>query len=93
MSREPASFFSYQKPWLSYRDQVALLQSRGLVVADVQAAEDFFRHLNYYRFSGYCLAFEASRHQFHTGVSFEQVRAAYEFDCVLKTVPRLALGH
>jgi hypothetical protein len=70
---------SYTKPWKSYEDQVALLQTRGLVVADSVVATTFFRHVNYHRFSGYCLAFEQARHQFRTGVTFEQVRAAYDF--------------
>lgn len=47
----------YRKGWLSYADQVQLLQHRGLVVSDLRKAEQFLSHLNYYRFSGYCLAF------------------------------------
>lgn len=74
----------FQKAWLSYADQVALLVSRGLVVADPTAAEAFLAHINYYRFSGYCLAFEQARHQFQPGVTFEDIRAAYEFDRVLR---------
>lgn len=53
----------YQKGWLSYADQVQLLQKRGLVVSDLRKAEQFLSHLNYYRFSGYCLAFKSQRHQ------------------------------
>jgi abortive infection bacteriophage resistance protein len=41
-------------------------------------------HLNYYRLSGYCLAFETSRHQFGQGTTFEQVEALYEFDRVFR---------
>jgi hypothetical protein len=52
----------FKKRWLSYAEQVALLQSRGLIVADPAKAADFLKHLNYYRFSGYCLAFEQARH-------------------------------
>jgi len=82
---------SYQKPWLSYADQIALLSSRGLVIANVPAATDFLRHVSYYRFSGYCLAFEVSRHTFRPGVTFEQVQAAYEFDLALRDVVTEAL--
>ena len=76
----------YGKPWLSYPDQIALLHSRGLVIRDVQAATEFLRHINYYRFSGYCLAFEQSRHSFRLGTTFEQVQAAYDFDRALRDV-------
>lgn len=81
----------YGKPWCSYSDQVAKLVSRGVVVADQSAAEQFLSHVNYYRFSGYCAAFEKGKHQFIDGVSFEQVRAAYDFDVVLRDIVTEAL--
>lgn len=81
----------YLKPWCSYADQVAKLISRGLVVADQGAAERFLSHVNYYRFSGYCAAFEHPRHRFNVGVSFEQIRAAYDFDVGLRDVVTEAL--
>jgi abortive infection bacteriophage resistance protein len=57
----PPPLPAYQKPWLSFPEQIALLQSRGMVVDDVQAAVEFLQHVNYYRFSGFCVAFESSR--------------------------------
>lgn len=81
----------YGKPWLSYSDQVVLLQSRGLIMADPAAAERFLAHLNYYRFSGYCLAFESQRHVLAAPTTFEQVRAAYEFDLTLRDLVSEAL--
>ena len=75
---------SYQKPWLSHADQVKQLASRGLVVNDSPGAEAFLSHISYYRFSGYCLAFEQQRHAFRQGVTFEQVRASYDFDLALR---------
>jgi hypothetical protein len=71
-SRPPLQPFV--KPWLPYPDQVALLEKRGLLIADPAAAADFLSHINYYRFSGYCLAFEQARHQFIPNTTFEQVR-------------------
>lgn len=91
MSHATPPKLSYQKPWLSYQDQVLLLQSRGLVINDLQAAVEFLRHVNYYRFSGFCLAFESSRHQFQNGVTFEQVKAAYDFDRILRDIVTEAL--
>jgi abortive infection bacteriophage resistance protein len=81
----------YTKPWLSYSKQVQLLQQRGLVVADVPKAERFLTHLSYYRFSGYCLAFESARHQFEAGATFEQVVESYGFDLALRDLITEAL--
>ena len=80
----------YNKPWLSVSDQVAQLISRGLTVSDISAAEAFIQHTSYYRFSGYCLAFEDSRHAFTKGTTFEAIRTAYEFDAKLRDLFREA---
>jgi len=90
MSSRPSKL-AFAKPWLSCLDQVALLQSRGLVIRDPAAAAHFLSHVNYYRFSGYCLAFEQARHHFLPGVTFEQVRASYDFDRVLRDLVTEAL--
>lgn len=90
MSKSPP-LLSYQKPWLSLQDQIALLQSRGMEIADAQAAIEFLQHINYYRFSLFCKAFESSRHQFAEGVTFEQVQAACEFDRDLRDLVTEAL--
>lgn len=74
----------YDKEWRSIKDQVALLYSRGLHIPDLSHAEAFLLHFNYYRFSGYCLAFESSRHVFHQGVNFPQVEYACDFDRQLR---------
>ena len=81
----------YRKGWLSYADQVQLLQHRGLIVSDLRKAEQFLSHLNYYRFSGYCLAFESQRHTFVTGTTFEQIVDAYQFDLGLRDLVTEAL--
>ena len=81
----------YRKGWLSYADQVQLLQHRGLVVSDLRKAEQFLSHLNYYRFSGYCLAFESQRHTFVAGTTFEQIVDAYQFDLGLRDLVTEAL--
>ena len=68
----------YNKPWLSFGDQLAKLKSRGLVVADDKAACDFLSHLNYYRFIGYSLAFEEQRYVIRAGTTFEEKTSAVE---------------
>lgn len=84
MSSGPPPKIPYAKPWLSVADQVSKLEARGMVVGDRPDAESFLRHVNYYRFAGYCLAFESARHTFPTGLTFEQVKAAYQFDSNLR---------
>ena len=83
----------FNKPWLSCDDQLRLLRARGLAVADPVAAADFLSHVNYYRFSGYCLAFEQVRHRFLPGVTFEHIRQSYEFDRGLRNLLTEALEH
>ena len=82
---------AFNKPWKSCKDQLAILESRGLAVGDAAAAEAFLSHINYYRFSGFCLAFEQARHVFVAGATFEAVRAAYEFDQGLRDLLNEAL--
>jgi abortive infection bacteriophage resistance protein len=90
MSSLPPSV-PYGKPWLSCSRQVSLLESRGLVITDGGVAEAFLARVNYYRFSGYCLAFESSRHRFRAGVTFDQIRDTYDFDRVLRDLVTEAL--
>ncbi len=82
---------SYKKTWKSHQEQIQLLQSRGMIIANTDAAIDFLRHIGYYRFSGFCLAFESSRHQFLPGITFEDVQVAYNFDCDLRDLVTEAL--
>ncbi|HZK81619.1 MAG TPA: Abi family protein [Humisphaera sp.] len=84
MSQAPIPRVGFLKPWKSCAEQVGILASRGLQIADPVAAEKFLSHINYYRFSGYCLAFERSRHVFEPGVTFEHIRQAYVFDWTLR---------
>lgn len=90
-SGRPAPLVPFTKPWKSWADQLATLESRGILVRDRAEAEAFLSHVNYYRLSGYLLAFEKSRHVLIPGATFEQVRAAYEFDRVLRDLVTEAL--
>jgi abortive infection bacteriophage resistance protein len=81
----------YCKPWLSVDDQLNKLTDRGLIVEDAADAKAFLRHVGYYRFAGYLLAFEVARHQYVEGTSFGQVKAAYEFDARLRDLFREAI--
>ncbi len=73
-------------------DQLQLLISRGLVVADRPAAEAFLSRVSYYRFSGYVLPFESVRHAFRPGVTFEDVQRLYQMDEALRQAIFAALS-
>ena len=80
----------YSKPWLSVEDQVQLLETRGLKLGDRKEAIQFLRHVNYYRFSGYCLAFQKVSSAFEN-VQFIEIQNAYKFDVALRDVLTEAL--
>jgi abortive infection bacteriophage resistance protein len=43
----------YEKPWLSYREQLDKLKNRGLSVTDEPKALEYLERIGYYRLSGY----------------------------------------
>ena len=65
------------KKHLSLTEQVALLESRGLVIADKQAAEELLYHVNYYRLSGYLHGFkqeDKASFRYYAGADQSSVR-------------------
>jgi abortive infection bacteriophage resistance protein len=65
----------FTKPATTYHEQVALLQSRGMIFTDPAGAEFFLEQINYYRLAAYWLPFEADHatHHFQPGTTFENV--------------------
>ncbi len=70
----------YTKPPLTYAQQVALLQSRGLVVNNTNDAGKFLQQVNYYRFSAYCIPFQNPRDVFSPGITFDTIVELYRLD-------------
>lgn len=70
------------KRWLSYDEQVKLLQERGLTVTDAASAAEFLSRVNYYRLSGYFRYWQvdpmAGNNRFLDGSSFEVIQRLYE---------------
>jgi abortive infection bacteriophage resistance protein len=63
-----------------------------VTVTDEAAAQEFLSHVNYYRLSGYCLAFEnGGRHTFAPGTTFADIQFAYNFDFALRDLLSEAL--
>lgn len=77
----------YNKPFLTVQEQVDLLEKRGLEISDHAQSERYLRFINYYRISGYTFPFErqgTKRSHNLEGVSFEDIKALYDFDSSLR---------
>lgn len=78
----------FQKPSLGIQDQIALLQQRGLVIADQALAVRSLSHISYYRLRAYWYYFEVDptdgQHVMKPGTTLEQILGLYEFDRKLR---------
>lgn len=84
----------YSKPYLSVADQIALLQSRGMIIDDVARATEYLSRLGYYRISAYWFPFReiiTNAHgklvvsdNFKTGTRFKWATDLYAFDKALR---------
>lgn len=90
--RTPAGFLlpmKFTKPAIPLDDQIALLRSRGLTIADEGLARHYLRFVGYYRLAGYALPYQVNynadgSHRFLDGVSFEDILDLYVFDRKLR---------
>ena len=73
----------YDKPALTFEEQLELLRQRGLEVADPERAIRWLRHVSYYRLSAYCLPFKEGE-AFRPGTDFDDVAGLYIFDRKLR---------
>lgn len=78
------------KRFESYSSQVKILQSRGMEIADPEAAVTQLRNISYYRLSGYWYPFRKGStdgkrsNAFVPGTTFDAVLALYQFDARLR---------
>jgi len=74
------SFFD--KPALTYDDQIQLLKSRGLSIQDENKALHILQVISYYRLSGYWfpLLEDKVNHKFKSNAEFETAFNLYKFD-------------
>ena len=82
----------YNKPALSYADQLAQLKARGLLIENESKALHILESISYYRLSGYwypMLAAPKGEHKFKPGSTFENAFKLYCFDRELR---KLVLG-
>ena len=85
----------YAKPAIPIAQQLALLQSRGLIITDTEEAERALARLSYYRLSAYFLSFQTPgdpTHAFRPGTTFTETLRLYEFDEELRLLVFRATG-
>jgi abortive infection bacteriophage resistance protein len=83
----------FRKPAKTYREQLEILKSRGLIVINEKYALHCLEHHNYYRISAYRFPFLSSSttDQFINGATFEDVWALYLFDQIMRQLVSEAL--
>jgi len=81
----------YPSPYLTIDDQIALLQSRGMVFDDLDKAKRYLSTIGYYRLSAYWrvsrvynIATKSLTDKFIDGTTFEEHKNLYVFDRNLK---------
>ena len=76
----------YNKPAITFQEQVKLLQSRGLYINDANDAAKKLSHINYYRLSAYRFTFcpPENRDVFIEGTTFDNLWNLYRFDRELR---------
>jgi len=89
---EPADLMprvTFNKPALSTAEHIALLLERGMVIPDLDEAENCLRGIGYYRLSGYWRVSQyldgSEKHDhFRPGTDFRTVMRRYDFDSRLR---------
>ena len=82
----------YNKAPYTYEQHVELLQSRGLEVTSPGYAIQFLKHVNYYRFTAYCIPFQNTPNNFLPGTKFENIAELYRLDESLRIAVMAALS-
>lgn len=85
---------AYNKPHLSFEEQVQHLKSNGLIVPNDTFAFKKLSHINYYRISAYFLPFQYPKDSSKAGLfykesEFREILKLYDFDAKLR---RLIFG-
>lgn len=71
----------YTKPALTIDDQIKLLQSRKLIIPDVDKAKRYLSNISYYRLSGYMYPFkDLKTDNFSGNITFDEIIDLYLFD-------------
>jgi abortive infection bacteriophage resistance protein len=79
---------SYNKPALTYSEQITQLQDRGLEIANTKRATHLLESISYYRLSGYWfpMLFDKTNHKFKDNSTFQNAFDIYCFDRKLRVL-------
>lgn len=86
----------FQKPSLTFHQQIEHLRSAGMTVSDPAEAEHWLERVSYYRLSGYWHIWkihEVATTRFQQGATFTDACALYSFDRKLRRLVGRALEH
>lgn len=70
----------------SFDEQIEILQSRGLIIADIDKAKFVLSNLNYYRFSAYLLHAKNDDNTYKENTRFDEIYNIYLFDKKLRNI-------
>ncbi len=75
----------------SIDEQIALLESRGLLIKNRDFAAETLSNINYFRLSGYLYQFKLADGKYEEGLTFERLLDLYTFDSKLTRILMYAL--
>lgn len=77
-----------QKVFKTLDEQVHIMQSKGLVISDIEETKDILLRENYFFINGYRLLFmeSSSNKKFLSGTTFEEVYSMFQFDRHLRNI-------
>lgn len=75
----------------TYKEQIEILKSKGLVIDDENFASQVLKELNYYTFTGYLREFKIDELHYEQGTTFSKVYHIIEFDRKLRNIILFAI--
>ncbi len=75
----------------TYKQQIEILKSKGLIIEDEKRAINILKELNYYTFTGYLREFKIDEFTYEEGTTFDTVYHIIEFDRKLRNILLLAI--
>lgn len=78
------SLQNFKKPSLDVEQQLLLLQNRGLLITNFDAAIHSLKTVSYYRLSVYCKPHQDQLHNFKPNTNFDMIWNLYSFDRELR---------
>ena len=77
-----------QKVFKTLDEQIHIMQSKGLVISDIEETKDILLRENYFFINGYRLLFmeSSSNKRFLSGTTFEEIYSMFQFDRHLRNI-------